>query len=76
VFDATNEQAFWVDIKEYVETNPRLVKTHSTSIRIRIPVTSQLTPDTIGLFRSKSLDVVDQLKRTTESSDASRNKPR
>lgn len=75
-FDAVNERAFWLDVKEYADEHPQVVKAASKSVRLRIPYKNELTPESVELFRLKSLQIVDQLKNQTGSPDASRNKPR
>ena len=75
VFDAMNERAFWLDVKEYVEENPEATDAAKRVTNVHIPVRNALTVGTIEAFREKSLDAVERFQRQGGFPNAPR-KPR
>jgi hypothetical protein len=76
VFDAPNERAFWLDFHEYVESNPKVIKTETKSVRLHVPLANELTIESIEAFRQKSLQTLNLASRRKDGADGQRKKPR
>lgn len=55
LYDARKNQAYWLDVKEYVDRHSITEDSASETITIRIPATNKLTLRAIDRFRSMSL---------------------
>ena len=72
VFDAQAEKAFWLHIQEYVERHPDCMNPDQESVNLHIPVSNELTVQSIEDFRGLSLQVVQHIRNQGGSSDAPR----
>ena len=75
IHDASADNAFWLDIQEYIEANPDRLNPDKETVNVHVPVSNQLTLETIDQFRSKSLAIAEKLRNEGGFPDA-REKPR
>lgn len=75
VFDAKADEAFWLDVQEYVKLRPNAVNPDQELVNVHIPVSNKLTVKSIEVFRNKSLQIVDVLRNRGGFPDVTR-KPR
>ena len=69
IHDAVANLAYWLDIREYVESNPDRLDPDKVTVNVHIPVSNELTVKTIDVFRSKSLAIVEELRNQGGFSD-------
>lgn len=72
VFDVAKDEAYWINVQDYVDQHPDVVDLERGTVNVRIPVSNCLTEDSIASFRDMSLKVVDQLRNTGGDEDATR----
>lgn len=58
VYDAVQQRAFWLNIPEYAAKNPEKIDFDNQQVNVHIPMSNELTVETIGQFRSLSLSAV------------------
>ena len=75
VYDAPADRAFWLHVQEYVGLNPDCLDPDQESVQVHIPISNQLTIESIAAFREMSLRIVQELRGPEEFPD-DRRKPR
>lgn len=58
IFDARLTRAYWLNVQDYVTKNPEMIDFDKKRVNVHIPVSNELTVETIDLFRSLSLSIV------------------
>ena len=58
LYDSTGKRAFWIEIEDLLRQSLNLDQSTET---IRIPVSNQLSTQTIEAFRQKSLEVIKKI---------------
>lgn len=62
IHDAVEDMAYWLDVQEYVEQNSDRLDPEKATVNVHIPVSNKLTDNTVDLFRSKSLAIIERLR--------------
>jgi len=75
VFDAKADKAYWLHVQEYVNLRPNSVNPDQEMVNVHIPVSNKLTVKSVEAFRSRSLQIVDNLRNQGGLSDV-RQKPK
>jgi hypothetical protein len=58
IFDAHESRAYWLNVQEFMAKNPDKIDFDNKRVNVHVPVTNELTVETIDLFRSLSLAIV------------------
>ena len=72
VFDAKNEEAFWLDVGDYVDGRPEVLDPSRETVNVRIPRSNRLTVQSIEHFRNRSLQIVTDLRNQGGFQDAAK----
>jgi len=75
VFDVKEDKAFWLDIQDYVNFRPDVLDPGRETVNVHIPVSNKLNVQAIEYFRTKSLQIVNDLRNQGGFPDVTR-KPR
>ena len=72
VYDFAKDEAYWINVQDYVDQHPDVVDPERGTVNVQIPVSNRLTEDSIASFRDMSLKVVDRLRNAKGGDDAAR----
>jgi len=62
VFDTKADKAYWLEIKEYADGHPEALVADRETANVHIPMTNELTVESVEYFREKSLRIVKRLR--------------
>ncbi|MFC1597887.1 DUF4365 domain-containing protein, partial [Planctomycetota bacterium] len=62
VFDAKVDRAYWLAVREYVSLHPDIVDPDRDTVNVHIPVSNELTVESVECFRIESLQIVKKLR--------------
>lgn len=62
VFNAKTESAYWLHVQEYVRLHPDCLDPDRENIQVHIPISNQLSTDSVARFRQLSLQIVQASK--------------
>jgi len=63
VYDAKANNAFWLEIQDYVKMNPDRLDPDIETVNVHIPVSNELSVEAIEFFRTKSLKTIEELQK-------------
>jgi hypothetical protein len=62
VFDAQQTRGYWLNVQAYMNQNPDMIDLDNHRVNVHIPVSNELTVESIDLFRSQSLAIIEKLR--------------